>query len=82
VIRTIDTFSGATVYARTDLHLEAAEATSWAGAQGDYLFRYTGLRLLMYSGDRYFLVPDGWRPGSGPLVVLADTDDVRVELTG
>src|SRR6476661_5882416 len=82
VVRTIDTFSGATVYARTDLHLEAAEATSWAGAQGDYLFRYTGLRLLMYSGDRYFLVPDGWRPGSGPLVVLADTDDVRVELTG
>ena len=35
-----------------------------------YQFRYTGLRLLVSSGGQYFLLPDQWAPGAGPVFVL------------
>jgi hypothetical protein len=51
---------------------------------GEYHFRYTGLRLLIASGGQYFLLPSGWRPGDGSVIVLptlsgGGTGSTRIE---
>ena len=48
---------------------------------GRYVVRYGGLRLLLKSGGSFFLLPDGWRSGDGPVIVLRDDSDVRLEFT-
>lgn len=42
-----------------------------------YRYRYYGLRLLVQSGDRMFLVPERWDPSDSTLVF--DMSDVRVK---
>ncbi len=42
-----------------------------------YRFRYYGLRLLVQSGDRMFLVPDPWTASGSTLVF--DMSDVRIK---
>jgi hypothetical protein len=45
-----------------------------------FRFRYTGLKLLVRSGGKYFLVPAGWSSGSGASTfAIPDGDDIRVE---
>jgi len=44
-----------------------------------YRYRYTGLRLLIRSGARYFLVPAGWTRRHGTVVVLDEATDIRFE---
>jgi hypothetical protein len=51
--------------------LEALDST--------YRFRYTGLRLLIRSAGKYFLVSDPWSSETGTTVVLDDTSDIRLE---
>jgi hypothetical protein len=46
-----------------------------------YGFRYTGLRLLVRSGGKYFLVPDSWSKEDGVAIALADSDDLRLEFS-
>lgn len=41
--------------------------------------RYTGLHLLAYRNDRFFLVPTGFDVNNGVLVVLLDDPSIRVE---
>ena len=50
-----------------------------AGPDERYPYRYSGLRLLVMSGGKYFLVPDGWTRASGAVLVIPDTPDIRVE---
>jgi hypothetical protein len=45
-----------------------------------YGFRYTGLRLLIARGERYYLLPIGWTEHTSATYVLRDGDDTRVEL--
>jgi hypothetical protein len=52
------------------------------GADTQYHFRYSNLRLLLFSGDEYFLVPDDWRQGAGPVFSLKDGASVRFEFYG
>ncbi len=40
-------------------------------------YRTTGLRLLVTSGGRMFLLHDGWKAGSGTVIVLPDNEQVR-----
>lgn len=44
-----------------------------------YRYCYTGLRLIVRSGGRYFLVPEGWRRGRDPVIVVPETSDVRFD---
>ena len=39
-------------------------------------YRTTGLRLLARSGGKVILVHDGWRPGAGRVIVVADGDEL------
>ncbi len=50
-------------------------------AEGEiYRYRYRGLRLLVESGGRLFLVPAPWRPGESRTLVIAFNDRVRIQL--
>ncbi|MFE5290720.1 hypothetical protein ACFQ8T_00950 [Isoptericola sp. NPDC056618] len=49
-----------------------------ADGDGQYRYRYRGLRLLVEGGDSLFLVPERWSPHGSTLVV--PLDDVRVKL--
>jgi hypothetical protein len=60
---------------------QVAHADRLTGPDERYPFRYSGLRLLVLSGGKYFLVPDGWTHTSGTLLVLSDTPDIRVEFS-
>lgn len=42
-----------------------------------FKFRYRGLRLLIQSGDRMFLVPENWTPSNSTLLVQAGSVRVR-----
>ncbi|MDQ3679093.1 MAG: hypothetical protein M3378_00810 [Actinomycetota bacterium] len=44
-----------------------------------YRFRYSGLKLLFRSNDKYFLLPVGWSVVDGSTIVLPDTEALRVE---
>lgn len=78
--RALGTRPAAVVYSDRRLHIDASDVneTRLAGEDG-YRFRYAGLRLLVRSGGKYFLVPDSWSHSDGVVVVLPDTDMLRVE---
>ena len=42
-------------------------------------YRYTGLRLLVLSGGRFFFLHDGWNLATGTVIILPDDNKVRME---
>lgn len=44
--------------------------------------RYTGLRLLLASNDKFFLIPNEWSYTDGAVVMIRDNDSVRIQLYG
>lgn len=81
--RTIESSPGlrprVVVYADQDLGLDRP-ASALTTPNGRYTVRYTGLRLLIYSADRYVLLPDGWHSGADPAYLIEDTEHIRVEI--
>ncbi|WP_246295794.1 hypothetical protein [Arthrobacter wenxiniae] len=70
----------ADVYSHADLSIGApGVAQNRLGTASAPVYKYTGLHLLVVSGGRFFLLPDGWTLARGTVVVLPDNDDVRVE---
>lgn len=77
----------ATVFSPTPLGIQAPgvreeEITPGPDADPDapvdaFRYRTTGLRLLVRSGERLFLLHDGWTAEDGTVVVLPDTDELR-----
>ncbi|MCP2258982.1 hypothetical protein LX15_002681 [Streptoalloteichus tenebrarius] len=69
------------VYATERLHLDTsiAEETRLDPENAHYRFRYRGLRLVEHTGNRFFLIPDGWTRGRGVVVVLPDDSNTRME---
>jgi hypothetical protein len=71
------------VYSERSLGVDGtlARADRLPGPDERYPYRYSGLRLLVMSGGKYFLVPDGWTRESGAVLVIPDTADIRVEFS-
>ena len=69
------------LYSVADLQIEGpgVTASSLGGKEGEFAYRYSGLYLLQRSGDKYFLLTDGWNADQGRLVVLPDNSGIRVE---
>lgn len=64
------------------LHLEGpgVAVEELTGEEGTALHRYSGLRLLEFSGGSYFLVSDGWSTAYGVVTVLPrDDPGIRVQ---
>ncbi|MFS1300187.1 hypothetical protein [Streptosporangium longisporum] len=54
--------------------------TAAASEKEPYRFRYRGLRLLVESNARLFLVPAAWIPGSSRTLVIPYDNTVRIHL--
>jgi hypothetical protein len=84
VAATISRRPDVTVYSAKRLHLEGPtiRETELRGPDAAYRFRYSGLKLVVRSGGKWFLLPASWTPGNrGAALLLPDTDDLRVEFT-
>jgi hypothetical protein len=69
------------VYSQQSLGL-TAPSVKVARLSGDgyqYRYRYSELRLLLYSDDRYFLLPDGWEQGRDPVFLIEEGNGIRAE---
>ena len=69
------------LFSVTNLHLDGPGVTTEriGSVEGEFGYRYSGLYLLQRSGEKYFLLTDGWGEGKGRLVVLPDNSGIRVE---
>ncbi len=83
VVATLDQRTGVVVYSAKDLQIAAPGVAVTRFRQDDsaYGYRYEGLRLLQASGGKYFLLPAEWSKADGVVVVLRDTDSLRLEFT-
>jgi hypothetical protein len=79
--RAISARPGAIVYSTRRLYISSSGVSETALSGDGYRFRYTGLRLLVRSGGKYFLIPDQWSRATGVVVVLADDANSRVDFT-
>jgi hypothetical protein len=83
VARIVPKLPRATVFSATPLGIQAPgvreeRVTVGPDASKDALrYRTTGLRFLVRSGGRMFLLHDGWTPQRGTVVVLPDNEQVR-----
>ncbi len=70
-----------TVYSERRLHLGGTGVTEQQLPRRDseFRYRYAGLRLLVRSDDKYFLLPDGWSRGASAAIVLPDGAGTRFE---
>jgi hypothetical protein len=69
------------LFSAKDLHIAGpgVRTTTFTDPNTAYGYEYTGLYLLQRSGDKYFLLTNGWDNGQGRLIVLPDSAAIRVE---
>ncbi|HET7377202.1 MAG TPA: hypothetical protein VFK30_10865 [Anaerolineae bacterium] len=70
------------VYSQAPLSLEAPGVITGqlTSAEGAYQYRYSGLKFLIRSDNKYFLLPAQWVPVESPTIILPDTEAIRVEV--
>ena len=64
-----------------EIHLRGVQETRLGNPESAYRYRYDGLRLVQRSGDRYLLMSEQWDARSARIVVLRDSDSLRLEFT-
>ncbi|GAA4627717.1 hypothetical protein GCM10023196_041060 [Actinoallomurus vinaceus] len=76
----------AIVYSRERLRIEGRRGVQMSRLGGStdsaYAFRYDGLRTLLHTPGRWFLLPTDWTPDNRqPVILLPDSrNDIRVEV--
>lgn len=70
-----------TVYSAKSLWIDAPGVveTRRSDPGSEFSYRYEGLRLLEQSGDRYFLINEQWDEQHGRVIMLRETDSIRLE---
>lgn len=82
IANNIDSQPRATAYSAHPLGIKAPGVHEDKINMGDtVIYRTTGLRLLVQSGGRLFLLHDGWTPQHGTVIVLPDNDQTRWEFS-
>ncbi len=79
-----DQFPAVTVYSEKSLEVEVpcVKTTSHDRLETAYRYKYSGLRLLQRSGDRYFLINECWTNQQGRLLIVREDSSIRLEFTG
>jgi hypothetical protein len=74
---------GVRIYSKHSLALRipAIVETKLKTADSEYHFEYSGMRLLVHSAGKYFLMPEGWTHESGTTFILEDNSSIRIEFT-
>ncbi len=72
---------GVVVYSEKRLQIDQPGVTETRFDEPDsaYRFRYEGLKLLLRSSSRFFLVPGSWSVDSGTTIVLPESTSLRLE---
>ncbi len=74
----------AVVYSTQRLQLSGpgVDVAALDDAESGFAFQYVGLRILVHTGGRWFLLPAGWQHDNEATVFLLpdDSDDIRVDL--
>jgi hypothetical protein len=72
-----------TVYSPKDLHINAPGVVETRLGETDaaYLYKYEGLRLVQRSGNRYFLITDQWDVRHPRVLLLRESDTIRLEFS-
>lgn len=72
-----------TVYSAKDLDLAVpgVTITRIQDPNSAYLFRYEGLRLMQRSDDRYFLISTEWDAMHRRVIMIRESDSLRVEFS-
>lgn len=72
-----------TVYSPKSLNIDVVGIveTKLGIADASYLYRYDGMRLVQRSGDRYFLISEVWGLGRPRVLLLRESDAIRVEFS-
>jgi hypothetical protein len=69
-----------TVFSKDRLALSGPGVVeSSTGSGTAYRFKYAGLRLFIETGDRFFLLPEGWSRERGTVIMLHDSPTIRLE---
>jgi hypothetical protein len=76
-----DRLKGIELFSTKDLHIAGpgVRTTAFTEANSAYAYQYSGLYLLQRSGDKYFLLTDGWDTDDARLIVVPDNAAIRVE---
>jgi hypothetical protein len=45
-----------------------------------YHFKYSGLRLLVHTADKYLLLPKNWQRGRDMVFIVRDNDSIRIDV--
>ena len=77
----LGTQPGVVIYSINSLSLSApgVEVRRLTGPGNQYHYRYSNLKLLLYSNGEYFLLSGNWRKGSDPAFLLKANDNIRLE---
>jgi hypothetical protein len=76
----LDDRPGVVVYSEQQLGIGGPGVTEQrVGGTTAYRFRYEGLRLLIESDKRFFLLPRKWTPEEGAVIVLPESPSTRLE---
>jgi hypothetical protein len=69
------------VLSENDLHLRASgvHTERVEGESSAFAYCYSGLRFLIRSGERQFLLPERWKRGRDPVIVLPESRSIRFE---
>ncbi len=72
---------GVVLHSRQRLHIDApgVTETELGDVESAYRYRYEGLRLLLHSAKKYFLLPADWTPQGGAVIVLPEGDAPRLD---
>jgi hypothetical protein len=81
IVRELAARPGVVLLSEQDLHLRGSGLTVQAlsGDDAAYRYCYSGLRYLIRSGSRHFLLPEYWQRGRDPVLVIRDSDSIRFE---
>lgn len=73
----------ATLYSKQSLGINPSIAVVDRLPDDDsrYFYRYSRLRLLVRSDDKYFLLPENWTPSTGTVLIIPDGPGIRLELS-
>lgn len=72
----------AVLYSHQPLEIRGrgVQVTPLDNPESEFGYRYSGLVVLLYSDDRWFLLPRGWTRTNGDPVILVDDDRTRIRV--
>jgi hypothetical protein len=83
VVANLDQRTGVVVFSKEDIQIGGPGVNKYRITESTsaYGFRYDGLRLLQHTGDKYYLLPVGWRTVADGVIALPDDGTLRLEFS-